>query len=460
MKSGFGQRLSRWLPRIVLLVLALLTISQPTLNFPAEAVQRGAYRESLAAHPGDSAILEHWLQASIAAHQIEQAVALIRQLATLNGWTADRRRQLADLIAQTDSTQAAVYWRTLLDGSAHDISLLHRIIVVELSARNWSDAAVMLNRLVALDPADANALYQLALLTLPTDPKAAISYLGRAAADPALHSRALAVSRLLDAHAADTVAMQVTQIGLQLIGEEQWPFAEYLLNRAIMLNGGRPAALALLGVTQDQQGRDGWPMIQQAAARTPDDPAVDYAVALHWRLVGDLDAALVALQRAEARNPTNPALAAEIGTVYRQRGRFDEAVLWFNLAVRLAPQEVGFQQVLATFYVDERYRLDGDGLTAIQKAVQAFPNDVEIRASLGQALLAVGQTEQAHTELQHALTLDPSNIRARYYFGATLEQQGDPGGAQAAYLYVARNAPSGTLREQAWRSLERLGYHS
>ncbi len=454
--------MKRWLPRLILfaILLAVFGTSQPTLTIPLEAVQRGAYPTALSAHPDDLAVLERWLQTSIAAHQTEEAVTLLRHLIDLDGWTAERRRQYADLIAESDPAQAIVYRRTLLDGSARDIALLRQIIIFDLSTRDWADAAAMLTGLVALDPSDATALYQLALLTAPNDSNVALSLLGRAAADSALHNRALTASRIISTHANDPASVQITQLGLQLVADGQWAFAEYLLNRAMALDNNSPVVMALLGVAQDQQGRDGWPLIAQASARVPDDPTVNYAAALHWRLRGDLDAALAILQRAEARDPTNPAIAAEIASVYRQRGSLSDATLWFNLVARLAPQDAGFQQMVIAFYLDENYRLETDGLAMAQKAAQTFPNDAEIVASFGQVLLVLGRTADAHTELERALTLDPSNLRARFAFGQVMEQQGDSDSAQAAYLYVYQNAPVGTLREKAWRSLERIGYRS
>ena len=60
-------------------------------------------------------------------------------------------------------------------------------------------------------------------------------------------------------------------------------------------------------------------------------------------------------------------------------------------------------------------------------------------------------------ELEKSLVLDPTNIRARYYFGIFLENRGDNAGAVDAYLYVYRSANT-SFRDLAAGALQRLGY--
>jgi Flp pilus assembly protein TadD len=212
-------------------------------------------------------------------------------------------------------------------------------------------------------------------------------------------------------------------------------------------------------VTQDQQGRDGWPVISRAYAAAPDDPMVNYAVALHWRLTGDADQALAALERAAAADPRNPAIAAEIGLAYRMQGDLSLAALWLNTAVQLAPDNSGFRTLLANFYADTHYNLENEGLDAIRKLAERAPNDPDIRASLGWALFSTGHVDDARVELERALVLDPANARARYYFGNFLEYRGDREGAIDAYLRVYRDTSDDNgFRDLAAGALKRMGY--
>jgi Flp pilus assembly protein TadD len=212
-----------------------------------------------------------------------------------------------------------------------------------------------------------------------------------------------------------------------------------------------------LGLAQDQQGRDGWPAISRALQLAPDDPLVNYAAGVHWRLKEQYPQALVALFSARAQAPQNPAITAEIGLVYQADGFLAEADRWLMRAVSLAPDEAGFAVLRASFYADTGYDLTGQGLQVIRDVVARVPGDADARASLGWALMTGGQYDEAEDELRQALILAPDNPRARYYFAVLLEYRGDVRNAAAEYLFVY-GTDNRRFRNLAARALARLGY--
>jgi len=143
---------------------------------------------------------------------------------------------------------------------------------------------------------------------------------------------------------------------------------------------------------------------------------------------------------------------------YQTAGRLDDAAVWFNLAVVLAPNNVGFRTLLAGFYSDSHYNLQGGGLDAIRNIAAEYPNDADIHASLGWALFSTGDFEGAHIELDKALMLDPTNVRARYYTAIDLEYRGDLQGAIADYVYVYQDVPDNSFKDLAAGALKRLNY--
>lgn len=460
------------LARILVVVLSIGLVSEPRSLAAPEAVLQGdralaegqvarasaAYQAALEAQPGDSVILARLIDMLLKANRLDQATIFLNQKADVYGWSPDVRRKMADvLIAQGEHDQAALFWQASLVGSRDDIATLRKLVDYYLNNRDWTATIDSLSRLIAIDPADERALYQLGLLIAPTDAATALAYLDRAAADPQYRGAAPAIRAAIVAQSTESPAALSFQVGLALMSLQVWPYAEHALTLAIDKDGSNPAALAFLGVAQDQQARDGWPMIDKAFVTAPADPMVNYAVALHWRLVGNPQKALAALVRAQALDPRNPAIAAEIGLVYQMQGRFDEAALWLNVAVTLAPNHAGFRTLLATFYADTRYNLADEGVNAIRRLAQLSPDDSDVRASLGWALFATGQVDAARVELERALVLDPTNVRARYYFGIFLENRGDHEGAVDAYLYVYRSANT-SFRDLAAGALRRLGY--
>ncbi len=467
-------RLIGFAVRACLVLFCLILVQEPRLLVAPQAVLRGDtalrdrrladaaanYQEALQARPGDSLILGRLVDSHLSAHRPDLAALYLRQLVALHGWTPDLYRTMADIaIAQDERQQAILYWQASLNGTKDDISTLRMLVAYAISDREWDAAVDRLNRLLAVSSNDEQTLYQLGLLLAPTDPLIGFGYLERAAADPQYREAASAINTTITNHRSDPPTVLSFEIGLALMNLRLWPYAERALTVALSQGPKTPAAQALLGVTQDQQGRDGWALIDRALAFAPADAMVNYAAALHWRLKGDVDRALTALARAQSLDPRNPAIAAEIGLAYQKKGRLNDAALWLNMALALAPNNQGFRTLLATFYADTRYNLEGEGLNAIRKLAEVTPNDADIRASLGWALFSMGQFDAARIELEKALTLDPTNTRARYYFAIYLEYRGDREGAINAYLYVYRDAGDNGFKDLAAGALKRLGYN-
>jgi tetratricopeptide (TPR) repeat protein len=125
----------------------------------------------------------------------------------------------------------------------------------------------------------------------------------------------------------------------------------------------------------------------------------------------------------------------------------------------LAPKNAGFRSLLADFYARSGYDLKGEGLDAIRKIADQLPKDAEVRASLGWALMSSGQVDAAQKELDQALVLDPTNVRAHYYYALLLQNRGDNEGAIRNYLYVYRDSSDTSFTDLAAGALKRLGYN-
>ncbi|MDW8299358.1 MAG: hypothetical protein RML95_08460 [Anaerolineae bacterium] len=458
------------MPRLALLCLCLLMLRAPYPFVLREQLQRGAvafrdgdlgialdaYHRALIFLPSDAFVLEQLYRIAFAARRYDFARAYLTQLTERRGYSSALHRLWAELFAaQGDVYAADAHRLAALQGTPEDVPLLRALAESALRRRAWRRAAEHLERAHALAPDDPDVRYALALLSLPEQPERAAALLANLPDQPRF-SAVPALRSLISAHKQESAALFAFRSGLALIEARQWHYAERALHLANAQGIDLPAARAFLGLAQSINGRDGAPLVEQAVQAAPDDALVQYAAGLYWRWRGDLGQALAALRLAYALDSQNAGLAAEIGQTYRQSGNLVEAARWLRNALRLAPQDIALRRLVAAFYADENYALNGEGMAFLRESLAALPADAEISANYGYALLYNGQVQPAYAELQRAVALDSQNPRARYYFAVLLEHQGDVQSAVESYRFVYQNADD-ALKLRAERALQRLG---
>ena len=79
-----------------------------------------------------------------------------------------------------------------------------------------------------------------------------------------------------------------------------------------------------------------------------------------------------------------------------------------------------------------------------RKAVQLNPNDLLARTNWSDALVRIGNTEEAKKQLQMVTSRESDSYRARYLYGVLLRWEGDLPGATRAQQLVLRKAPKFT----------------
>lgn len=405
------------------------------------------------------AVYERLMQVSLDAGRYAETRVYLYQIVDRQGWTAARRDQMRVILNHSGETaQANALIYAMLDEGRADADALRTLAHEQIARLDWSQAAIILEYWLALEPDKAEPAYLLGMLVAPEQRTQADAYLTRAARDPAWAARAETVRAALAAYDAYVLTEAHTHLGITLIGLGEWPFAERALSLALAVNAVNPPALAYLGYARDRQGRDGLADIQAALAMSPNDPTLHYLSGLHWRQAQDHEQAYGAFYHAYWLDSANAALAAEVGVSLQNLSDFVGAETWFRLAIDLAPGDVQWRRLLAAFYADTGFELETGGLAFIEEAHQIAPEDVDIRTSLGWAYQQLGDVPRAYDELSAAVGADPSNVRSRYYFGVVLERRGDVEGAVDSYWFVVETAGADThYGLLASRALQRLG---
>jgi tetratricopeptide (TPR) repeat protein len=177
-------------------------------------------------------------------------------------------------------------------------------------------------------------------------------------------------------------AMLQLALGRRLAREGDAAGAVIALQRAVEADGYSPESLVALGDALMRAGRD--------------------------------EEAFRHLRAANARGPRADALRS-LGALYLKHDRPDKALPELEQAVRLAPEEWEGWQLLAL--ARRRESNWTEEAAALRRAVALRPDDPDLRLSLGEALLELGQLDAAEPELRSALAARPQSARAHGLIG-------------------------------------------
>jgi Tfp pilus assembly protein PilF len=249
---------------------------------------------------------------------------------------------------------------------------------------------------------------------------------------------------------------QPRDMALHLVQMALWGFAERLFTLQIEQDNLDAFSFAYRGYVRDQQGKDGLSDIEMALALDPGLALGYYMLGLHERQAENLDASLNAFLEATLLDPDNPALAAELATAYRLNSALPLAEEWYIKAANLVPEDQRFIGLLAAFYADNGYKLDGVGMEFLQQAAEQYPENPDILTSLGAAQLVVEDVQGAEDSLQSAFLLAPRNPRVRYFMGQLMVAQRNRVEAISHFFFVTQTEnPYTTAAQEAIEQLSR-----
>lgn len=136
------------------------------------------------------------------------------------------------------------------------------------------------------------------------------------------------------------------------------------------------------------------------------------------RQSGHTDAAIETYLELQKLQPDDTTIASLLGELYLKIRNYPAAISAFQQVHTAHPTNEQAQKNLIAAYQQSAQNLRNQrdystSATQLQKAVDLFPNDINLRLSLSQAYQHLGKYEQAQSELEQILTQDPNNKNAK-----------------------------------------------
>ncbi len=357
----------------------------------------------------------------------QPAIDAILHADTLQSLNASENQNLAELYALSGNLEhATVILNALAQDSQPDVDVFASLAALQLQTDNPSQAKQTLIRWSQTYPADAQALYQLGILTSLDDPQQALAYLTRAAEITPTYQLALnALTRVLAFPDSEHPAYQLVMLGRILGSLQEWYMAERAFRKAAVLLPEYAEAWAFLSESLYQTGRDGSQEIKTARSLNPDSILSNALWAVQQRRLGYPEKALVALYRAARLEPQQGIWQYEIGNSLVELDTETEAYPHYLAAAQLEPENYQFLIALANYSAATGIHLRDSGLPAARKAVVLAPDNPDALDSMGRILTALGDLENAARYLHKALELEPAHASAHLHLAQVFLNQGE-----------------------------------
>jgi tetratricopeptide (TPR) repeat protein len=187
-------------------------------------------------------------------------------------------------------------------------------------------------------------------------------------------------------------------------------------------------------------------------ARTPDDAAALFNLAVALRRAGRLDAAVATHRRALAQRPDYAKAHFGLGNCLRELGLLPEAVASFERTLQIDPSHAKAALNLGNA-LQELGRL-ADAAHSYRRAITIRPDWAAPHFNLHALMVAAGQFPAATACLELALALEPGNAQLRFFLGLLLDCGGDTARAAALLAPLAQGPALGQAWLDAWRHLK------
>jgi len=317
-----------------------------------------------------------------------------------------------------------VYALTSIQPDAKSISTSAQTLI---QAGEYEKAAEEWKVLVEAQPDNAEAFYQLGLLTSLLDPEQAAGYFNRAATlDPAYNERSQRfTSKLRLAEYAEDPAYQYIQVGQALAAEGEWSLALEAFHRARQANPLYAEAWAFYAQALFQLGQDGLPALQEALQLDPQSLAANVFMGSYWRAQGQPESALPYLKTALEVEPDNTSLLTDYGFTLAATGDIASALEQFQRISEIGPEDLDTWLRIAEFSLDHDLQVVEIGQPAARQAVLLAPHDPQALVLLGRVYSQQGDRLLALRFFQRAIEADPGYAPAHYYLGLHYLAHGD-----------------------------------
>jgi tetratricopeptide (TPR) repeat protein len=226
-------------------------------------------------------------------------------------------------------------------------------------------------------------------------------------------------------------------LGLSYYGRHDLKNAFGSFNQELKTSAPHPATRYYLALVLEAEGRtnEAIDQLNEVAAQNPDKPEVLYELArLH------VDASFRAIDRLRRIDPDSFQNHAFMAQLYGQEGHYEAAISEYQAALQKQPDTVGIHFPLGVAY--RRLHQFEAAEKELLLALQESPDDPHTNLSLGDIALYQKQFNKALPYLKRAAAVQPKDADTHLFLGRCYVGLGELQQAEAELLLTVRLAPN------------------
>jgi Flp pilus assembly protein TadD len=315
----------------------------------------------------------------------------------------------------------------------------------------WDLAADAIGRRLARQADDTEAKYALALIRAAQNPGGALDLLSELKTAPSpIGENAQSLEAVIRTAVTKRVPEYIfASTGEELIRLGETGLAKEALHRAIERNPNYGEAYALLGVAQETSGENPEESYRKGVALAPNSALACLVYGAWLRRQGESALARWWLLQAWVRRPGDWTIAAELAQVDFSQGRLQEAESWVLQAVQASPNEPEAWIALASFYIENDYRIEESGIPAARQAVILDPKNDRALDVLGYGWYKMGDFYMAERLFLRAIEQNPNSASAHLHLGMAYREEGRFAEAEGEWETALRLDPKGLSGSRA-----------
>ncbi len=308
-------------------------------------------------------------------------------------------------IAENNPRGAIVFFKNALESDQNFFEARFQLAKAYYRIGNFDSAEKELQKTIRQSPALGAARILLARV-----------YLQKAKPDDALHT----IAELQGNSTGNAELLEIEGWARALKGE--LPAAVDFLKQAVASRGSKPSAAILLSRVYAKMGRPDTAReeVEEVLRKEPSNADALYLLAGFQAGGGDPDAAIKTYERIIRAQPSDAEAYFKKGMLHIRKQQLDEALaLAEKLIATLPDKPQGYELKGIVLFHRKNFN---DAVTSLQKSLAIMPN-ISGYYYLGLSHYYRNESEQAMSQFQRALDLNPSFVQARVLVSLILLKQ-------------------------------------